>query len=167
MSYLKPEPAGLAVSHERDRSKLLWAGNTVFDLVLDGSQTGGAVALLDQWGSRGDTTPMHIHHDEAEIFYILEGSVVAWSGADAIELGAGGAVYLPAERPHAFGIRSDRARLITVTVPAGFAGFVRSAGIPVTGDVPQQWEFDLGRLMGAAPQHGIEIVGPPPALPEL
>jgi cupin domain len=138
----------------------------VFDLVLDGSQTGGTVALLDQRGSRGDTTPMHIHHAEAEIFYVLEGAVTAWSGEDTIELEAGGAVYLPAERPHAFGIRSQEARLVSVTTPAGFASFVRSAGIPINGDMPRQWEFDIARLIGAAPHHGIEIVGPPPSLPD-
>lgn len=163
MSDLTPRAA---VSHQRDRRKLLWAGNTVFDLVLDGSQTGGTVALLDQWGNRGDTTPMHIHRGEAEIFYVLEGAITAWSGEEVVDVEAGGALYLPANQPHAFGIRSEQARLITVTTPAGFAGFVRSAGIEVTGDVPHHWEFDLGRLMSTAPQHGIDIVGPPPPLPD-
>lgn len=57
--------AGPHVSHPTDRRKLLWTGRTVFDVVLNGEQTAGAVALLDQWGERGDVTPMHVHRHEA------------------------------------------------------------------------------------------------------
>ncbi|HET7899900.1 MAG TPA: hypothetical protein VFL59_01855, partial [Candidatus Nanopelagicales bacterium] len=69
--------SGVGVSRAEDRRRLLWAGRTTFDLVLDAEHTQGRVALLDQHGERGDVTPMHIHHDEAEIFYVLEGSIVA------------------------------------------------------------------------------------------
>jgi quercetin dioxygenase-like cupin family protein len=159
-------PSGVGVSRAEDRRRLLWAGATTFDLVLDAAHTQGAVALLDQNGERGDVTPMHIHHDEAEIFYVLEGDIVAWAGADRVSLGAGGALYLPSCQPHAFGVVSATARLISVTTPAGFAAFVQAAGVPVDGAVPATWEFDVGALMAAAPAHQIEIVGPPPALPE-
>jgi hypothetical protein len=88
-----------------------------------------------------------------------------WAGDDVHQIGAGGAVFLPAGRPHALGICSEHARLITVTAPAGFADFVQEAGVPVSGDQPATWEFDVGRLLAAAPRHAIEILGPPPALP--
>ena len=153
------------VTHRTDRTKLLWAGGTVFDVVLDQTQTGGAVALLDQVAVRGDTTPMHIHRSEAEIFYVLDGEVTAWSGDDVIQLELGSAVYLPPNQPHAISVRSASARIITVTSPAGFANFVRAAGVPASGDVPASWTFDLGAIMAAAPEHDIEIVGPPPVPP--
>jgi hypothetical protein len=137
----------------------------VFDLIIGGEQSGGAVSLLDQRGRRGDVTPLHIHNSEAEIFYVLEGGITAWAGSDVHQIEAGGAVYLPPRQPHAFGIRTDEARLITVTAPGGFASFVSVAGIPVEGDVPTTWEFDLGRIMAAAGQHDIQIVGPPPDMP--
>lgn len=159
-------PSGVGVSHAADRHRLLWAGRTSFDLVLDSAHTQGSVALLDQTGMRGDVTPMHIHHGEAEIFYVLEGEVVAWAGEDQLSLGAGGAMYLPSDLRHAFGVVSQTARLISVTAPAGFGEFVRDAGVAVDGDLPASWEFDLGALMAAAPRHQIEIVGPPPTLPE-
>ena len=158
-------PTGVGISRAEERQRLLWAGRTTFDIVLDASQTQGRVALLDQWGERGDVTPMHIHHDDAEIFYVLEGSIVAWAGDDQLSLGAGGAVYLPSGQPHAFGVMSPTARIFSVTTPAGFAAFVREAGVPVHGDVPATWEFDIGSLMAAASAHRIDIVGPPPALP--
>ncbi len=148
-----------------DRPRLLWAGNTIFDVVLGGTGSGSRVALLDQWGSHSDVTPMHVHRHEAEVFYVLEGGITAWVGNDATDLEAGDAVYLPPGGVHALGIRTDRARLITVTAPAGFADFVRAAGVPVDGEAPSTWQFDVGRLMAAAPAHDIEIVRPPPTLP--
>jgi quercetin dioxygenase-like cupin family protein len=166
VSDLGAARSAAAVSRPGSRSKLLWAGGTVFDLVLDGSQTGGSVALLDQRGREGDTTPLHIHHHDAEIFYVLEGGVTAWANDEVHTLDEGSAIYLPAGQAHAFGIHTAHARIITVTAPAGFADFVRAAGTPVEdGTVPATWDFDLGALMAAAPQHGIEIVGPPPPLP--
>ena len=163
MSTLASQPF---VTHAADRQRLLWAGSTVFDLIIGSEQSGGAVSLLDQRGRRGDVTPLHIHNSEAEIFYVLEGGITAWSGSDVHQIDAGGAVYLPAGQAHAFGIRTEEARLITVTAPGRFGDFVTAAGIPITGDAPATWEFDLGRIMAAAGPHDIQIVGPPPELPE-
>jgi quercetin dioxygenase-like cupin family protein len=154
------------VTHAADRRRLLWAGRTVFDLIIGGEQSGGAVSILDQWGRRGDVTPLHIHNREAEIFYVLEGGITAWAADEIHQIEAGAAVYLPPGQAHAFGIRSDEARLITVTAPGGFADFVRAAGVPVDGETPTAWEFDPARIMAAAGQHDIQIVGPPPDLPE-
>jgi quercetin dioxygenase-like cupin family protein len=166
MTNFQPDVAA-NVSRGDDRTKLLWAGGTVFDVILDGSQTDGSLDLLDQWGVRGDVTPLHIHHEDAEVFYVLEGGVVAWSGDDVHTLTAGDAVYLPPGKMHAFGIATARARIISVTAPTGFAAFVRAAGVPVTGQIPPSWESNLGAILANASPHGIEIVGPPPQLPAI
>lgn len=161
---LLPMSHALSVSHAEQRKKLLWAGGTVFDVVLGEEQTGGHVALVDQWGVRGDATPRHVHRDEAEIFYVLEGTIRAFHLDTSVDLAAGGAIYLPANQDHAFGVLSERVRLLTITTPGSFASFISTAGVAVEADVPAQWEFDVGRIMGAAAGHGIEITGPPPSL---
>lgn len=154
----------VTVTHKHGRRQRLWAGGTVFDVVLDGAATGGGLALLDQWGSLGDTTPLHVHRHEAEVFYVLEGNIRAWHLGTPHDLEAGSAVYLPAGQEHAFAVTSARARIITVTTPGTFGHFVATAGIAADGDVPTHWEFDVGRIMAAAADNGIEITGPPPAL---
>ncbi len=154
----------VAVSRARERDRLLWAGGTTFDVVLGPEHTGGHVALLDQEGSRGDTTPRHVHRDEAEVFYVLEGTIRAFHGGTSWDLGPGDAVYLPPAQEHAFGVTSDRARLLTVTTPGSFARFVTAAGVRVDGEVPARWDFDVARIAGAAALHGLEITGPPPPL---
>ena len=152
------------MTHETDRPRLLWAGGTVFYVVLGAYATGGGLALLDQWGSLGDATPLHVHRREAEVFYVLEGSIRAWHLGTPHDLSAGSAVYLPAGQEHAFAVSSDRARVITVTTPGMFGDFVAAAGIAAEGVVPARWEFDVGRISAAASANGIDITGPPPSL---
>ncbi len=153
----------ITVSHRHQRTPVQWAGGTVFDVVLDGDASAGALALLDQSGVRGDATPLHVHRDAAEVFYVLEGSARAWHLGTTYDLEAGSAVYLPAGQEHAFVVTSERARILTVTTPAGFADFVREAGLPVDDAHPR--ELDVGRLLAAAGRHGIDITGPPPTGP--
>lgn len=148
-----------------DRPLYLWAGEVTFDVVLGGEHTGGAFALLDQRGSRGDTTPMHVHRDEAEVFYVLDGTIAAWAGDDVLEAGAGDALWLPPGLAHAMAITSDTARILTISAPSAFGDFVRQAGVASAGPRPERWAFDVGRIMSAAATHRIDIVGPPPELP--
>lgn len=162
MSDLQMSGARVAVTRREDRPSLLWAGRTVFDVVLGGDQTQSALALLDQTGQAGDATPLHVHRADAEIFYLLEGAATAWVGETVTGLAPGTAAYLPAGLAHALRVEQDGTRLLTITAPAGFADFVRQAGVPVEGPAPATWDFDLGRIMSAAAQHGIDIVGPPP-----
>ena len=155
-------PDGVAVSHAADRDRWLWAGGTVFDVVLGGEHTGGSLALLDQPARQGDATPVHVHRGEAEAFYVIEGAITAWAGDAALTIGSGGGVHLPAGLPHAIRVDTVQARIIVLTAPAGFADFVRAAGVRSEGDIPAAWEFDVERIMAAAPQYDIDIVGPPP-----
>jgi mannose-6-phosphate isomerase-like protein (cupin superfamily) len=126
------------------------------------SADGGGLALLDAHGGRGDATPLHVHRDEAEIFYLIDGQITAWAGEEQHELAEGSAVYLPPGLPHAFRVDSETARIITVTAPGKFADLIRAVSIE-TDEVPAHWDFDLNRMIATAPQYGIEIVGPPPS----
>jgi quercetin dioxygenase-like cupin family protein len=154
----------VSISRPEDRQRLLWAGGTVWDVVLGAEQTGGHVALLEQRGRHGDATPMHVHPREAEIFYVVDGTVRAFHGGTSVDLTAGAAIYLPAGQEHGLGVVSERARIVTITTPGSFSRFVQAAGVPLEGDVPAQWEFDVPRLVRTAAEHDIEITGPPPTV---
>ncbi len=154
----------VSISRSEDRSRYLWAGGTVWDVVLGADQTGGHIALLDQRGRQGDATPMHLHPHEAEIFYVVDGTIRAFHGGTSVDLGPGAAIYLPAGQEHGMGVVSDRARIVTITTPGSFSAFVQAAGVPVDGDEPAQWEFDVSRLMSNAAAHDIQVTGPPPTI---
>ena len=81
-----------------------------------------------------------------------------------VDLAAGSAIYLPAGQEHGIGVVSDRARIVTILTPGSFSRFVQAAGTPFEGDQPEQWEFDVSRIVQAAAEHDIVITGPPPAV---
>src|SRR3954447_17697356 len=142
--------------------RYLWEGRTTMAVVLDADDTRGQFALLDQHGVAGDATPLHRHLHEDEAFYVLDGDIVALAGDEEHHATPGSALFLPRGVPHAFMVTSESARLLIITAPTGFEQFVREAGIPVHGQAPTRWEFDLGRMMGPAQAAGVEILGPPP-----
>jgi quercetin dioxygenase-like cupin family protein len=109
-----------------------WEGRTMMAVVLDSEDTGGQFALLDQHGVAGDATPLHRHVHEDEAFYVFDGAIVALAGDHEHRAAAGSAIFLPRGLAHAFMVTSNSARLLIITTPAGFEGFVRDAGVPRT-----------------------------------
>jgi quercetin dioxygenase-like cupin family protein len=142
--------------------RYLWEGHTTMAVALGADDTRGQFALLDQHGLAGDATPLHRHLHEDEAFYVLDGEIVAVAGAQEHRAAAGCAIFLPRGLAHAFMITSSSARLLIITTPAGFEGFIREAGIPSHDQAAATWEFDVGRLMDPAQRASIEILGPPP-----
>ena len=63
--------------------------------VLAGRRTGSSFSLMTIRLPPGQGPPPHIHDDEDEAFYVLEGQMRFKAGTDEWVLGAGGFVYLP------------------------------------------------------------------------
>ncbi|CAN5598214.1 hypothetical protein BH23CHL4_BH23CHL4_30590 [soil metagenome] len=119
--------------------------------------TGGALFMVEQQGEPGVASPYHVHHNEDEYFYILEGQVRFVSGDQQWIAEAGGFVFLPRDIPHGFEVVGDStARFLLLTTPARFGDFVQefSTAAPAAPD--------LGAVMAAAPGYGLEILGPLP-----
>ena len=71
-------------------------------------------------------TPLHVHANEDELFYILEGEHVVQCGEDEFRLGPGGTAFLPRGVPHSQRrVETGVGRLLALTSPAGFEGFFR------------------------------------------
>jgi quercetin dioxygenase-like cupin family protein len=88
--------------------------------------TGGAFALLEELPPLLDT-PLHVHRDEDELFYVLEGEHVFQVGDAEYSVGPGGLVFAPRGVPHAQRrvVPSEGRHLVLVT-PGGFEGFFRA-----------------------------------------
>ena len=122
------------------------------------------MALVEHLAPKGAGSPLHIHHNEDEWFYITEGAVTFWVGGKVIEATAGSFVYGPRDIAHTFEVKSERARFLLGTEPAGFEKFMRLASEPATKRTLLPAELpppSMERIMAAAMQYGIEIIGPP------
>ena len=71
-------------------------------------------------------TPLHVHANDDELFYVLEGEHVVTVGGREFEIGPGAMVFAPRGIPHAQRrVVPGAGRLLIQTTPAGFDGFFR------------------------------------------
>ncbi len=116
----------------------------------------------------GIATPLHIHHREAEVFYLLAGTLDYEAGGDVQRMHAGDLIWLPPGVPHRFRIRGESpAEILALGVPGGLDALYAAVGWPAAERrIPDAYpaEDELARWRTAAGEHGLEVIGPP--LPE-
>lgn len=88
-----------------------------FKTLLSPEQSGGGLAMLDMVLPKGAEPPPHIHENEDETFYMLEGIVELVINGTAHTLLPGAALFAPRRIPHYFKILTDTARIITIMTP--------------------------------------------------
>ncbi len=95
-----------------------------FVVHADASTTGGAFAVIEEIDPLD--TPRHVHENEDEFFYVIEGDHVFEVGEESHSVGPGGFVVAPRKVPHAHRRVVPRTgRFLTMVAPAGFEGFFR------------------------------------------
>ena len=57
-------------------------GETSTYFLATGEQTGGAFTLVDERAKRGESVPLHLHRDDMESFYVVEGEITLYIGDD-------------------------------------------------------------------------------------
>ncbi len=141
-----------------------WFLGCLVTLKASTESTGGRVAVIEHLAPEGAGSPLHVHHNEDEWFYVTDGTVTFWVGGQLFEASAGSFVYGPRGIPHTFTVTSPEARFLLVTEPAGFERFVRELSepaqartLPPAAIQPPAPE----RMIALAAEYGIEIVGPP------
>lgn len=141
----------------------LWFFGTLLTFKASADQTRGRFALVEQVGPRGVATPLHAQPDDDESFYVLEGEMIFYlADCPPFTAAAGAFVHIPAGVPHAFRVDSATARYLDLTT-AQHERFMRAAGEPASARVPPPpGPPDMGKVMAAAQQHGVGILGPPP-----
>lgn len=103
--------------------------------------TMGAFAIVEEVNPLD--TPLHVHANEDELFFVIEGEHVFRVGEDAFPAGPGAVVFAPRGVPHAHRRVVPRAgRFLTIVSPPGFEGFFRelSAAESAGGAGPEAYE---------------------------
>jgi quercetin dioxygenase-like cupin family protein len=137
------------------KSRAIGVSSTTYKVLT--RDTGGALFAMEQSNSRKGGPTRHLHHDQDEFFYVLEGEYVIEIGADRFNLKAGDSVLAPREVPHAWAfVGNTTGRLLISFTPAGkmeaFFGERGNRGIG-----PGQYSNDAAFLHA----YGMELVGPP------
>jgi quercetin dioxygenase-like cupin family protein len=139
-----------------------YAGGTV-SILIAGEDTGGVFSLWEGVQKPGSEPPLHVHHTSGETFYVLEGHIRFMIGDQIHEAGPGDAVFAPRGIPHAFKIKSDVARAITVCTPSGFEEWFLQMGRPAKSfDLPEHVasfsEADFAKMQVLSKQLHTEVI---------
>lgn len=92
--------------------------------------TGGQFGLIEYRGRRGGEPPPHIHPDEDESFYVLDGEFEFFIDGRAYQGTPGTFVIVPRGAEHAFSIKTEHATALILFTPAGFEGYFQEMSEP-------------------------------------
>jgi quercetin dioxygenase-like cupin family protein len=134
--YALPAGAGKAMG---------WFGSTV-TLKASCPEMGVTEVLIHP----GEEPPLHLHKNEDEWFYMLEGEVTFHVGGENHHGTAGAFVSFPRGIPHTFTVESPAARFLVMNTPGGFERMFELA--PKTDE----------EAFRALTAFGMEVVGPHP-----
>ena len=130
------------------------------------AETEGSFSLVEVATAVGQGTPPHFQRDDAEAFYILEGSYEIFLAGRIERHGPGSFVYVPKGVAHGFRNAGDTvARMLIINVPGGIhENFFADAGEPVAdaASFPVAGPPDMPKLLQACARYGIEMLPPAP-----
>ena len=132
----------------------------------DGSQ---AMAVIEFTALRGFGPPAHLHEDEDEFLYVLEGEVNVHIDDEVRSTTAGTFVWLPRNVPHTFQVVSETARMLSATagslgpMPSFDAMMVELGNEVSQPTMPDPMDIDPGHVAAVSARHGVKVIGPPPA----
>ena len=142
----------------------LWFMNAYLNVVLSQADSAANISVIEHKMREGFGPPLHVHTEEDETFYALEGSFRFRVGDETVELETGQSLHVPGGTIHTFRVLSAVGRLLTVTNGA-FEDMVRAASVPAqVADLPAQAPMsvdDQTRLAKLCNQNGIQFLGPP------
>jgi quercetin dioxygenase-like cupin family protein len=155
--------ASSAYLHQPEAGELRWLGETSTYFLAMGEQTGGAFALVDERANRGESVPLHLHRDDMESFYVVEGEITFYIGDQpGVRAGAGAFAHMPGGTVHGFRIESETARYLILTTPR-HGRFYRAITLPSGSEgLPPLESIDGSQIKQASQEYGVEFVGPLP-----
>ena len=130
-------------------------------VLISGNQTNNQFSLFENTSAGVSQTPVHIHADDDETLYMLEGEMEAIIAGQGNFVQARKTVFLPRGVPHQLRNSSDRpTRYLLLCTPAGFENVVAEAGrVRPAGSLPSPPSpEDVARLRVAAPRFGITLL---------
>ncbi len=120
------------------------------------AETAGVVSVLEADEPPGFGPPIHVHHDCAEAFYVLEGEYVMYLEGEEFVCPSGSFIFIPQGARHGFRVGSAPSRKLNFYFPASMIGYFDELAATLLRDDVR--DDDLAAI---ASTHAMEIVGPP------
>lgn len=150
-------PAAVQVAGGADRfGEQRSLGISTIQFKVAGQDSSGLFVLENIFHARGGPA-RHLHYDQEEWFYVIEGTFLFEVGPDRFRLQPGDSLIAPRRVPHVWAYDGDaQGRILVTFAPAGqMEAFFRE--VTKANAMPPQ-DPALWRA------HGMELIGPPLAV---
>ena len=134
-------------------------GVSTTDFKLGTGDTRGGLFVMEHTSQKKGGPPRHVHHNEEEWFYVIEGTYLMEIGTERFQLKPGDSILGPREIPHVWAFTGDTpGKMLIAFAPANkmeafFRTFKPWGGTYSNWNDPQDQE----RMRA----HGMELLGPP------
>jgi quercetin dioxygenase-like cupin family protein len=140
----------------------IWITGDTVKIKATPAETGGAYTMIEAIASSGNGPPPHLHKNEDETLYVLDGDFEILNGDEHLMSAKPGALaFVPRGTVHRFRCVGDRTgRILLVYIPGGIEGFFRESGRPAVGDGPAHPldSAEIARTEIAGRRYGLEVV---------
>lgn len=155
------------IERHRDEGEATWMLNTLVTTKATAEETGGAYSLTEHLLTPAGNPPPHVHHEEDEAFFVLDGEVDFDVDGVVVHGRPGTYALAPRGVPHSFRVLTETARMLVLAsgpgavATGGAEAFFSAVGQPAPARVlPEPAAPDLDHVVGTAARHGIEILLP-------
>lgn len=126
------------------------------DFKIDGTDTGGALSVVEHPFEVGALVPPHVHTREDEISIVLEGEVGFRSDDREVVLASGGYIVKPRGEVHAmWNAGKTPARMIEIITPSGFENYFREIS-----ELASSGGFDMAEVARLSKDYGLPFAQP-------
>lgn len=125
------------------------------DIKISGKDTDSELAVFEQTGlTPKGGPPLHIHPNQDEWFYIVEGAYLFQVGEEKYQMKQGDTIFLPRNVQHAFVQLTEKGKVLVSYLPAGkMEGFF---------EVTDRWTSPPTKetIAKVFADHDMKVVGP-------
>jgi quercetin dioxygenase-like cupin family protein len=115
-----------------DGQTLRWGTEGRVRIIAGAASTDRSFSIVETTEPPGSGAPLHVHHGEAEAFYLLDGTIELTCGTQNVTAHAGDFVYAPKGVPHTYVVVGDKpARVLLLFSRPGFEMFFAEGGAPL------------------------------------
>jgi quercetin dioxygenase-like cupin family protein len=127
----------------------------ILDIKVSSKDTDGELAVFVQTGiTPKGGPPLHIHPNQDEMFYVLEGEYLFQVGDDKYQMKARDIIFLPRKIQHAFVQLSEKGKLIVQYQPAGkMKEFFKNTSLWTSPPTREE-------IVRVFEENGMKVVGP-------
>jgi len=139
-----------------------WGPGDIYTFLITGAESGGQFFSMLAAVPPGGGPPPHIHYNETETFYVLEGEFTFTLVDKKVTAKAGDFLSVPPNTVHCFKNESDVfSRMILTFTPSGVEKFFEETlerAYDITGVQPDNIDEVVAKYLEAAPRYGLEFI---------